>query len=148
LQCTRRLTMVLAMVGIAEVFAPVWHKPFGGQHAGAATPAAPLCSTAVRPQKCAMWRVEELPTSNMQSPLAPRPWVSSFELQGLGMVFKNPVMRVRVQNGMAGVPAWRVVCLKALASQQVRQTPVMGLTLAGRALVGPCFECRLRCEFG
>jgi hypothetical protein len=46
-------------------------------------------------------------------------WTAAADLQPtlpksdklLGMVFKTPVMRVRVQNEMAGVPAWRVVCL-------------------------------------
>jgi hypothetical protein len=60
------------------------------------------------------------------------------------MVFKTPAMRVRVQNGMAGVPAGRVVCRAAHASQQVRQTPVLSRTLAGRGFAGDALRCEFR----
>jgi hypothetical protein len=60
------------------------------------------------------------------------------------MVFKTPAMRVRVQNGMAGVPAWRGVCRAAHASQQVRQTPVLSRTLAGRGFAGDALRCEFR----
>ena len=62
----------------------------------------------------------------------------------LGTLCITSAMRVRVQNGMAGVPAWRAVCRAAHASQQVRQTPVLGRTLAGRGFAGDALRCEFR----
>jgi hypothetical protein len=53
-------------------------------------------------------------------------------------------MRVRVQNGMAGVPALRVVCRVAHPCQQVRQTPDLSRTLAGRGFAGDALRCEFR----
>jgi len=47
---------------------------------------------------------------------------------------KTPAMRVRVQNGKAGVPDWCSVCRAAHAKQRVRQRPVLGRTPAGARL--------------